>query len=93
MADGFGVGVLLVGVSVGRGDWCVLGVWSGIRLELRGGIRSGKVSPVAAERDREVEVHGVRLILENSTVCHSRRISLLCPVFCGLLVMGFGFLW
>jgi hypothetical protein len=27
--------------------------------------------------------HGVRLILENSTVCHSRRISLLCPVFCG----------
>ena len=24
----------------------------------------------------------MRLILENSTVCHSRRISLLCPVFC-----------
>ena len=27
-------------------------------------------------------------MFENSTVCHSRRISLLCPVSHGLLVMG-----
>ena len=37
--------------------------------------------------------HGVRLIFENSTVCHSRRISLLCPVSLQLVfwVVGDGF--
>src|SRR6476619_5805615 len=54
------------------------------RLELRGGKRSAKVYRVAESESRKAESFGVRLILENSTVCHSRRISLLCPVFCGL---------
>lgn len=32
------------------------------------------------ERKPEKLEPGVRLMFENSTVCHSRRISLLCPV-------------
>jgi hypothetical protein len=40
---------------------------------------TGKFLQVAPQPARK-GTDGVRLILENSTVCHSRRISLLCPV-------------
>ena len=44
---------------------------------------SGKFLQVAPKPLERAGV-GARLMFENSTVCHSRRISLLCPVFCGL---------
>ena len=47
------------------------------------GNEAAKFNPVAAERPRNRFNRGVRLILENSTVCHSRRISLfVLPVDC-----------
>jgi hypothetical protein len=57
-----------------------LGEAERMNAELHGAKQSAKVSPVAAGPGQKAETHGVRLILENSTVCHSRRISLLCPV-------------
>ena len=53
------------------------GGWVSAKLTQR--IGTGKFLQVAPQRGREAE-HGARVILENSTVCHSRRISLLCPV-------------
>ena len=50
-----------------------------ISAKLTGPSETGKFLQVAPQRVREGQ-HGVRLILENSTVCHSRRISLYCPV-------------
>jgi hypothetical protein len=60
--------------------------------DLHRGLQPAKFNPVAAERPRNRSGHGARLILENSTVCHSRRISLLCPVLavvCGSWLSGF----
>ena len=45
------------------------------RPELTRSIGAGKFLQVAPPLVRKVQ-DGVRLILENSTVCHSRRISL-----------------
>ncbi len=47
--------------------------------ELRRRSGSGKFLQVAPQPVRK-DPSGARVILENSTVCHSRRISLLCPV-------------
>ena len=52
---------------------------SGSAPKLTQARRAGKFLQVAPS-DTERCLARVRLILENSTVCHSRRISLLCPV-------------
>ena len=67
--------------------WCAAmrlrGGWVSAKLTQR--IGTGKFLQVAPQRGREAE-HGARVILENSTVCHSRRISLLCPVIFWVMV-------
>src|SRR6478672_7774881 len=55
--------------------------WAEKTFELRSGNQPAKVWQVAGSEAERPKTTGVRLILENSTVCHSRRISLLCPVF------------
>ena len=45
---------------------------------------------LSQDKIREVRTW-VRLMFENSTVCHSRRISLLCPVTMALIGRGGGF--
>ena len=59
--------------------------------------QSAKFKPLPRRAKPKGQVFRVRLMFENSTVCHSRRISLLCPVdhgcqaFWGLVVVVDGF--